>query len=113
MHFMFPGVSNKAGAMPHTQMPLTSNGTASNGTSSNETSIAPAIEFDRVSFSLNGRPLLENLSLAVNRGETLVLLGRSGSGKTTTLKLINGLLMPVEGEVRISGRSTAKWDPIR
>ena len=90
-------------------MPLTSNETASNATSSD----APAIEFERVSFSLNGRPLLENLSLTVNHGETLVLLGRSGSGKTTTLKLINGLLMPVEGEVRISGRSTANWDPIR
>jgi len=95
--------------MPHTQMLLTSNGTASNGIPSNGT----AIEFDRVSFSLNGRPLLENVSLAVSHGETLVLLGRSGSGKTTTLKLINGLLMPVEGEVRISDRSTAKWDPIR
>jgi osmoprotectant transport system ATP-binding protein len=95
-------------------MPLTSNGTASDGTTSDATSNdAPAIEFERVSFSLNGRPLLENLSLAVNQGETLVLLGRSGSGKTTTLKLINGLLMPVEGEVRISGRSTSKWDPIR
>ena len=92
-----------------TQMPLTSNGTASNATSSS----GAAIEFDRVSFSLNGRPLLENVSLAVNPGETLVLLGRSGSGKTTTLRLINGLLMPIEGEVRISGRSTTKWDPIR
>ena len=74
---------------------------------------APAIEFARVFFSLNGHPLLENLTLSVSHGETLVLLGRSGSGKTTTLKLINGLLMPMQGEVRISGRSTSKWDPIR
>jgi len=71
------------------------------------------IEFDRVFFSLNGRPLLEKLTLSVREGETLVLLGRSGSGKTTTLKLINGLLMPVEGEVRVSGRSTKTWDAIR
>ena len=71
------------------------------------------IEFDRVFFSVNGRPLLENLSLSVSGGETLVLLGRSGSGKTTSLKLINGLLMPAEGEVRVSGRSTQAWDPIR
>lgn len=73
----------------------------------------PAIEFARVFFSLNGHPLLENLTLSVNHGETLVLLGRSGSGKTTTLKLINGLLMPSEGQVRISDRPTSKWDPIR
>jgi osmoprotectant transport system ATP-binding protein len=73
----------------------------------------PAIEFDRVSFRLNGRPLLRDLTLLVNQGETLVLLGRSGSGKTTTLKLINGLLLPTEGEVRVNGRRTAEWDPIR
>jgi len=74
---------------------------------------AAVIEFDRVFFSLNGRPLLEKLTLSVSEGETLVLLGRSGSGKTTTLKLINGLLMPVQGEVRVNGRSTKSWDPIR
>jgi len=73
----------------------------------------PAIEFDHVSFRLNGRFLLQDLALSVKQGETLVLLGRSGSGKTTTLKLINRLLLPTEGEVRVSGRSTADWDPIR
>ena len=73
----------------------------------------PAIEFDRVSFCLNGRPLLRDLTFSVVRGETLVLLGRSGSGKTTTLKLINGLRMPTQGDVRVSGRRTAAWDPIR
>jgi osmoprotectant transport system ATP-binding protein len=88
---------------------LASNAFANN-TSANS---VPAIEFDRASFRLNGRLLLENLSLVVNNGETVVLLGRSGSGKTTTLKLINGLLTPSEGEVRVSGRSTTKWDPIR
>ena len=53
------------------------------------------------------------MTFAVEPGETLVLLGRSGSGKTTTLKLINGLRMPTAGEVRVSGRRTAEWDPIR
>ncbi len=42
-----------------------------------------------------------------------MLLGRSGSGKTTTLKLINHLLVPSEGQVRVDGRSTAEWDVIR
>jgi osmoprotectant transport system ATP-binding protein len=72
-----------------------------------------AIEFDRASFSLNGRPLLHDLVLTVKQGETLVLLGRSGSGKTTTLKLINRLLLPTSGEVRVNGRRTEEWDLIR
>jgi osmoprotectant transport system ATP-binding protein len=74
---------------------------------------APAIEFDHASFHLNRRPLLEDLVLTVNQGETVVLLGRSGSGKTTTLKLINRLLEPTAGDVRVNGRRTAEWDPIR
>src|SRR5271156_6736461 len=74
---------------------------------------APAIEFDHASFQLNGRPLLQDLVLSVKQGETLVLLGRSGSGKTTTLKLISRLLLPTSGEVRVNGRRTSQWDPIR
>src|SRR5580658_844966 len=73
----------------------------------------PAIEFDHASFHLNGRALLRDLVLSVKRGETLVLLGRSGSGKTTTLKLINRLLLPTTGNVLVNGRSTAEWDPIQ
>ena len=80
---------------------------------SEESVAAPAIEFDCVSFRLNGRALLQDLTLSVKHGETLVLLGRSGSGKTTTLKLINGLQLPTQGEVRVSGRRTTEWDPIR
>jgi len=49
---------------------------------------------------------------AVKSGETLILLGRSGSGKTTTLKLINRLLEPTEGEIFVAGRSGTAWDPI-
>lgn len=73
----------------------------------------PAIEFDHASFRLNGRSLLEDLVLSVKRGETVVLLGRSGSGKTTTLKLINRLLSPTAGEVLVNGRRTTEWDPIQ
>jgi len=73
-----------------------------------------SIEFRHVSFRLpNGRTLLADLNLEVPRGETLVLLGRSGSGKTTTMKLVNRLLDPTEGEVRIEGQSTLHWDPIK
>jgi osmoprotectant transport system ATP-binding protein len=61
----------------------------------------------------SGASLVSGLNLDVGRGETLVLLGRSGSGKTTTLKLINRLLEPTEGEILVSGRPTTSWDPIQ
>ena len=57
------------------------------------------------------RELVSGVSFAVARGETLVLLGRSGSGKTTTLKLINRLLEPSEGEVLVDGQSAAMEEP--
>ncbi|HEY1233693.1 MAG TPA: ATP-binding cassette domain-containing protein [Candidatus Binatia bacterium] len=73
-----------------------------------------AIEFYDVSFTLpDGKTLLANLNLQVHEGETLVLLGRSGSGKTTTMKLINRLIDPTAGEVRVEQRATVAWDPIR
>jgi osmoprotectant transport system ATP-binding protein len=74
----------------------------------------PAIQFSKVSYRLEtGYELLRNLNLEVQRGETLVLLGRSGSGKTTTLKLINRLLIQSDGEIDVDGRSLAEWDVIR
>ena len=73
----------------------------------------PAIEFRNVSYGLNGTGILQNLTLEIHRGETVVLLGRSGSGKTTTLKLINHLLTPTQGEILVDGRSTCAWDVIR
>ncbi len=73
-----------------------------------------AIQFDRVSFTLaNGKTLLDELSVEVYQGETLILLGRSGSGKTTTMKLINRLLDPTRGRVLVEGRATTDWDAIR
>ncbi|MFQ5876654.1 MAG: ATP-binding cassette domain-containing protein [Acidobacteriota bacterium] len=60
----------------------------------------------------DGAALVSGLRFEVRRRETLVLLGRSGSGKTTTLKLINRLLTPTAGEVLVEGRSTREWDPI-
>ncbi|HXE89478.1 MAG TPA: ATP-binding cassette domain-containing protein [Terriglobales bacterium] len=71
-----------------------------------------AVEFRQVSFRAGERTLLADLNLEVRAGETLVLLGRSGSGKTTALKLINRLLEPSAGEVRVEGRSTREWDAI-
>jgi osmoprotectant transport system ATP-binding protein len=53
-----------------------------------------------------GRALVHGVSFVVSAGETLVLLGRSGSGKTTTLKLINRLLEPTAGDIRVAGEPT-------
>jgi osmoprotectant transport system ATP-binding protein len=72
-----------------------------------------AVEFDRVNFEIDRRPLLVDLNLQICTGETLVLLGRSGSGKTTTLKLINRLLTPTSGRVLVNQLPTTEWDAIR
>jgi osmoprotectant transport system ATP-binding protein len=74
----------------------------------------PVIEFRGVSYTLRGGlQVLFDLNLVVRRGETLVLLGRSGSGKTTTLKLVNCLLSPTSGEVRVNGVPNQSGDVIR
>ena len=74
----------------------------------------PAIEFRNVEYRLdNGTTLLRDLNLEIERGETLVLLGRSGSGKTTTLKLINRLHTQSAGAIFVDGRSLDNWDVIR
>jgi osmoprotectant transport system ATP-binding protein len=59
-----------------------------------------------------GAPVIDALDLEVRRGETLVLLGESGCGKTTTLRLVNRLLEPTAGEVFVEGRDTRAWDAI-
>jgi osmoprotectant transport system ATP-binding protein len=73
----------------------------------------PVIEFLDVSYRVDGTQVLSELSLQVARGETLVLLGRSGSGKTTTLKLVNRLVTPTAGEIRVDAVSNAQADVIR
>jgi osmoprotectant transport system ATP-binding protein len=71
------------------------------------------VEFRSVSYVLNrAQPIIDRLSFEVRRGETLVLLGESGCGKTTTLRLVNRLLIPTSGEVLVEGRPTNEWDPI-
>jgi len=73
-----------------------------------------AIEFVHVDYAVKGnRALISDLNLAVRPHEVFMLLGRSGAGKTTILKLINRLLSPTTGEVRVEGRSTLQWDPIQ
>jgi osmoprotectant transport system ATP-binding protein len=73
----------------------------------------PVIEFHDVSYRVGETQVLRNFSLKIERGENFVLLGRSGSGKTTTLKLINRLVSPTEGEVWVNGTSNSQADVIR
>ena len=73
----------------------------------------PVIEFRDVSYRVGGTDILSGFNLQVQSGETLVLLGRSGSGKTTSLKLVNRLLSPTSGEVRVKGVPNAEGDVIR
>jgi osmoprotectant transport system ATP-binding protein len=72
----------------------------------------PVIAFRDVSYDIRGKEVLRHLDLEIAAGETLVLLGRSGSGKTTALRTVNALLTPTSGEVFVEGKSTREWDPI-
>jgi osmoprotectant transport system ATP-binding protein len=76
----------------------------------------PLVRFEDVHYSAGTHPftkeVLRGLSFDVEPGETLVLLGRSGSGKTTALKMVNALLMPSRGQVLVEGRATTGWNPI-
>jgi osmoprotectant transport system ATP-binding protein len=71
------------------------------------------IEFRDVSYSVNGIQVLSGLNLRVAHGEILVLLGRSGSGKTTTLKLVNRLVSPTSGQILVNGALNDQVDVIR
>jgi osmoprotectant transport system ATP-binding protein len=71
------------------------------------------VEFRNVSYNIGQKQILKSLNLQIEAGETVVLLGRSGSGKTTALKMVNGLIWPTQGEVRVEGKATTDWDPVR
>jgi osmoprotectant transport system ATP-binding protein len=72
----------------------------------------PIVELRDVGHTISGSKILDGLKLQIAEGEILILLGESGCGKTTTLKMINRLIEPTAGEVLVEGRSTLRWDPI-
>jgi osmoprotectant transport system ATP-binding protein len=67
------------------------------------------IAFERVHFRRGDRSVLRDVTFRVNPGETVALVGRSGAGKSTVLKLINRMLEPQEGRVLVEGRDTREW----
>src|SRR5436853_340043 len=78
----------------------------------NQSNTSPLVEFRNVSYGVGDVLIVSDLNLTVRRGETLVLLGESGCGKTTTLRLVNRLLLPTSGEVLVEGKRTSDWDAI-
>jgi osmoprotectant transport system ATP-binding protein len=70
------------------------------------------LRFSNVTYRVDGREILKDLTFDLAPGRVLVLLGRSGSGKTTALKMVNALLLPSSGEVSVEGRATTAWNPI-
>src|ERR1043165_75280 len=79
-----------------------------------QSNTSPLVEFRNVSYGVPEMSTLivSGLNLSVQQGETLVLLGESGCGKTTTLRLVNRLLMPTAGDVFVEGARTSEWDAI-
>src|SRR5262245_39053389 len=75
--------------------------------------MSSAIEFRHVGFARpGGRTILDDFNAALEPGDVLALVGRSGAGKTTILKLVNCLLLPQSGSVVVQGRDTREWEPI-
>ena len=74
------------------------------------TRLVPAIEFRHVNFAYEDRPVLEDLSFKVMRGELLIVLSSSGGGKSTILKLAIGLIKPDEGQILIDGEDVTGYD---
>ncbi|MGB9902977.1 ABC transporter ATP-binding protein [Methanothrix sp.] len=69
------------------------------------------IMIDGVSLSYNGRSVLNNICMEIERGRVITLLGPNGCGKTTLLKVINGLLPPTSGRVYVDCRDTSSMKP--
>jgi len=74
---------------------------------------AAVLEIRDLSCRIGERWVLRGIDLEAREGETIVLLGRSGCGKTTLLKCVNRLVQPAGGEIRIQGKVSSDWDPIQ
>lgn len=70
----------------------------------------PIIVFDNVSISFDGRSVLENVSFHVGRGQTLCILGRSGVGKSVSLRMLMGFLKPDSGLIQVEGQEITGLD---
>jgi phospholipid/cholesterol/gamma-HCH transport system ATP-binding protein len=72
--------------------------------------LGPVIVFDDVSISFDGRAILKSVSFSVARGETLCILGRSGVGKSVSLRMLMGFLRPDSGSIHVEGQEITEMD---
>ena len=72
----------------------------------------PIIQFDHVCKSFDRHPVLRDFSLSIEKGTFLTVIGRSGCGKTTALRLVNGLISADSGRVLVQGKNVAETDPV-
>ncbi len=70
----------------------------------------PLVKLSNVNFAYDRRPVLSGINLEIPRGKVVAIMGSSGCGKTTTLRLIGGQLKPTSGEVRVAGRVVHELD---
>ncbi|MGM9891703.1 ABC transporter ATP-binding protein [Limosilactobacillus sp.] len=70
----------------------------------------PIIQFNHVSKKYSQNTAVDDLSFSIDKGEFVTVLGSSGCGKTTTLKMINGLIQPTSGTITIAGKRLSDWD---
>jgi phospholipid/cholesterol/gamma-HCH transport system ATP-binding protein len=66
------------------------------------------VEVDNVNFAYDSRPILKSINLTIRRGQVVAIMGLSGCGKTTLLRMIGGALRPTQGEVRVDGKAVNK-----
>ncbi len=68
------------------------------------------VEVENVCFAYDSRQILKSINLSIGRGQVVAIMGLSGCGKTTLLRLIGGALRPSRGEVRVDGKAMARLD---
>lgn len=89
-------------------IPMTSPSVAEAALPGSENSTAPVVVFEGVSITFDVKPVLEDISFRVQRGETRVILGPAGCGKSVLMKLANGLVCPDRGSIEVFGQDITK-----